>query len=355
MTKRIRRILFWSIVAIFIMVTPLFFAYSFGYFFDFSQWHWIKTGSIYLGSSPSGAQVYLNDKLAAGKTPVLLKHLKPGHYTIRIVKDSFASWEKTVGVVSYQVTEFRQIFLPQKEPALSLVGATEAKKMLLFVAPAEKMADAQNYLNQQKINYTGLTLDSDKFYFLKKPGLTLFQKNFTDTDKPQQLSLTNLDTCDCSLGEPQIILGAKGKISLITPEKDLLLLDNQDFRLVQRQVKAAGFDQWADKLFISTLTNELWVYFLAPTGSQPFHSAGENIFLTRFSTPIGAVAWYLDNHQILFEHDHRLKMIEIDNRDSKNIFDLLPVRDTEIFADFNAQKIYLKNENQIYSLGLKKT
>lgn len=350
MTKRLRRILFWSVVAIFIIATPIFLAYSFGYFFDFQELKWVGTGSAYLSSNPEGAEVFINGEKNDKKTPGLIK-LRPGQYLISVQKEGHHSWQKILNISSHQVTEARNIFLPLKNPLIEPVNISSSE-IFEFFGPTQNQKDfAREYLSQQKEFTTQPVFNDSSFYFLKKPGLTLFKKNLFNDLPAQQVSFTNLDFCDCSIADPQIILGPNDQVSIITPEGDLFLLANQEFKKIHSNVSNAKFASDGTKLLILN-SNEIWVYYLSTTNNQPFHYPDEKIFLARFAAPIISANWYFSNQHILFSTQNKIKMIELDDRDSRNIVDLIPAKNATVFIDFNKELIYFESQNQFFSLTI---
>ena len=54
---------------------------------------------LYVQSSPSGADVYLDEKLVS-TTPFQLSDIVPGRYTIRIDREGYRSWSAPVNIQS---------------------------------------------------------------------------------------------------------------------------------------------------------------------------------------------------------------------------------------------------------------
>lgn len=60
-------------------------------------------GSIRVESTPSGADVYL-DQSYEGKTPLTIRDVSPGSHTLRVIKSGYKEWTKTVTVYSNETT-----------------------------------------------------------------------------------------------------------------------------------------------------------------------------------------------------------------------------------------------------------
>src|SRR3989344_3221804 len=91
-------------------------AYSRGYRLDFTKKTVNTTGLISATSDPVGAQVYINDVLkTATNNPIAAG---PGWQKVRIVKEGYLPWEKTVRVQGEVVTR-ADAFLFPTNPSLS--------------------------------------------------------------------------------------------------------------------------------------------------------------------------------------------------------------------------------------------
>jgi hypothetical protein len=62
------------------------------------------TGSISISSSPSGAEVYLNN-VFKGLSPITLESLTPGAYTVTLKLSSYQDWQAGAQVTAGQTTQ----------------------------------------------------------------------------------------------------------------------------------------------------------------------------------------------------------------------------------------------------------
>src|SRR3990167_7053996 len=116
LTKRRRRILFWIMVAIFIVVTPLVVGYARGYRFDFDLRKVTQVGGIAIETDPDDALVFVDGKYAEDDTPTFIRSLLPQHsYRIRVERAGFMPWEKTMEVAASEVSVARNIILFRSE------------------------------------------------------------------------------------------------------------------------------------------------------------------------------------------------------------------------------------------------
>ena len=64
-----RAVAFYLSVLLFFIILPILLSYSLGYRIDYKALKVYKTGIIFINSKPSGASIYINDKLYSNLTP----------------------------------------------------------------------------------------------------------------------------------------------------------------------------------------------------------------------------------------------------------------------------------------------
>lgn len=74
-----------------------------------------KTGMIYLSSTPSNSNVYINGELKTEQTPYKLRDIFPQRYDIKISKDGFSDWQETLHVEPEAVAERKYVVLFYKK------------------------------------------------------------------------------------------------------------------------------------------------------------------------------------------------------------------------------------------------
>jgi len=83
-----------------------------------------RTGLIVASSIPTGAQVYLNDRLTSA-TDTNIAFLDPGSYKVRIQKDGYTVWEKQIAIKADLATEIKALLFPTA-PQISPLTTTGA-------------------------------------------------------------------------------------------------------------------------------------------------------------------------------------------------------------------------------------
>lgn len=86
----------------------IFFVLTFfnGYEFDIKNFKFIRTGSLYLETTPKSSNIYLNNKKYKETTPLIINHLSPDKYNIRIEKSGYKTWEDEIEINSGEVSFF---------------------------------------------------------------------------------------------------------------------------------------------------------------------------------------------------------------------------------------------------------
>lgn len=84
-----------------------------------------RTGLIVANSIPTGAQVYLDDRLTSA-TNTSIAFLEPKTYKVRIEKEGYTNWEKDITIVADLATEIHALLFPQAPEIkpLTITGAT---------------------------------------------------------------------------------------------------------------------------------------------------------------------------------------------------------------------------------------
>jgi len=104
---------------LFVLAAPAIILYSQGFRFNFETKKIVQTGGFYFKVSPTSAQIHLDGKLTKKSDfffgSVFWQNLLPKKYKVRIEKDGYQPWQKTLEVKKRLVTEAKNIILfPEK-------------------------------------------------------------------------------------------------------------------------------------------------------------------------------------------------------------------------------------------------
>lgn len=99
-------------IAIFILIVAIgAIFYARGFKPDFKTGSIGRTGLIVASSIPTGAQVYLDDRLTSA-TDTNIAYLDPKKYKVKIQKDGYTTWEKEIEIRADLATEIKALLFP---------------------------------------------------------------------------------------------------------------------------------------------------------------------------------------------------------------------------------------------------
>lgn len=153
----------------------------------------LATGIISVTSQPKAASVYVNDRLITATDDTI--NLVPDQYTIRIVKDGYLPWQKTVQVkkeIVYQTNT--QLFrsAPDLKPitltgALNPTSSPDGSLVIFSVASASAVKDNGLYLLQLSDSPIFLTKSSTKQLSSNLPNVDWSKFTFTFSPNSKQI------------------------------------------------------------------------------------------------------------------------------------------------------------------------
>ncbi len=138
MTRKTRTIVFYVGIAVFIIASYVMVLYAQGYKYSFQKHRFFLTGAISLKAN-TDAKIFVNDTLA-GSTSFLtnsfsIDRLLPGQYVIRLQRDGYSAWQKTVSVQEGMVVDFPKVLLLSQTEEDSIALAKEITDVLTVPAP----------------------------------------------------------------------------------------------------------------------------------------------------------------------------------------------------------------------------
>jgi hypothetical protein len=343
MSKKTRFVLFIILAVLFFIAAPTVLLYSWGYRFDWQTKKITQTGGFYFKVWPKPALVYLNGK-ERKKTgffsgAAYLDKLLPKKYTVEITKEGFQPWKKTLEIKEKQVTDAKNIILLPQKPQFNILSKNVET---FFISPDQK----QMILKEREEGGWSLKLwefdNNLKSHLVSQNQLgKLSVEEFLNSFFSQGTTTTSSPPKE-TLKEPYYL----------DKEKEILYLRDQKSDSLEKifeRTKDAKLSPDLKKLVYFS-ESELWVLFLQQEIGQPQKSAGEKVFIARFSEKIGDVFW-LNNHYLVFNVANKIKVAEIDDRDSINMVDLAEFKDPKIFWDKNNKKLYVLSEGNLAVLA----
>lgn len=121
-----RRVLLWVFVLMFFIIAPAVLFYTAGYRWNPKKGAIERYGTLIVDTRPNGASIFLNGELQDGESPATFKEVAPGTYAIRLEREGYYPWEKTLDVRPEKVTFVNDIELWKRdEPERIISGAFE--------------------------------------------------------------------------------------------------------------------------------------------------------------------------------------------------------------------------------------
>lgn len=342
MDKMMRKIIFYLAVIFFVFVTPIIIAYALGYGLDWKSKKIVLSGGLSIQSIPKKATVLINNDPQKEKTPVLIKHLIPKYYQITITKEGYHTWQKNIEIKSELITEIKDVLLIQTQPNLEILDSNLSSNFSL-----------DNFLNPDNFEDNSNSL----FYFQSSNNI-LYKTDSTGL-KSEQISLIPLPENQTykliAPDDQHIVLLGKNNTKLINNNIFDLYIFNpstRNFDLVSNNVKFVQFSNDHENV-LYVANNELWVFHFHNTLQPDNATISKKELVTRSSKPIEQAIWYIkDDKHIIFTVDSLIKIIELDERDKRNIVDIIKSPVEQINYDLKSNKLYWVTENKLLSLSL---
>ena len=361
MDIRFRRKIFYLLVAVFLLLSPLLITYSLGYTFDFSNRRLDRLGGIFIKSETSRLGVFLNNSfqketsfLSGG---ALLTGLEPWEYLLRLDRAGFQSWSRTVKVDPGLVTELRDVIL-FPNPVVESAATAEEKSVLanLFSPSLPYQLDSQNNLIQKTAISSKILVSNVKYFAMAGEKILLVDGNGF-------LARINLqDGSIQTIGRPGFVLNdkipfrfmssARGEAAVIDSAEGLYMLDSADkLYPLHGGVIQVAYDMEGNKLLIVS-KNSMEVLWRADNTKQPFQTKGTRELILKTSTPILDAGWfYHDNAHVILRTLEGIFITELDGRGGRNTTELITGKTDSLKTSLDfPDKIFFGRDKKIYKL-----
>jgi len=199
-------------------------------------------------------------------------------------------------------------------------------------------------------NIFDFTIANNSLFFFKEPGYFLYQ---TDLSGESVKQLTIRPILQNNIQKANLVIGPNGQIALVAD--NLLYLythDDRVFEIIQRDIRDAFFSPDGKKLLIAG-TNEIWIMYLDKQTSQPQKDIGQKDLIVRLGQPILQVIWHpTDSSHIIFTTQDKIKIAEIDNRDTINLIDFVSAQNPWMQYVTKTKKLYFTDQEKLFSVEL---
>jgi hypothetical protein len=391
MRKKVRTILFFIFLLIFIVIAPLLILHVQGYRLDFENKKLTQTGALFIKTiSPKQAEIYVDNELIQ-KTDfffnsALIENLLPKKYNIKVQKQDYYTWEKNLEIKEKEVTEGKSIILFPQDPEFKLLSTNidnawfSKDKKKVVIKESEKNAWSLKLYNLEKNVKSHLLKETD----LSQTGADLIDLEFTDNNNlllqvanKEQINYFNLQINRI----PPLLTKAKAPQSIIKNalvykvfNENIYYLDylgdfyKTDVSLIKNEkIASSPFNikqETEYRLYIYDkaifLLEEKTVYFFNQD-KKIFEKFSENINSLKISPDQQKIAYFSDSEiKILFLEEQTFKprrqvmetifLIRL----SENIKDVFWINSNYLlFTTNNALKIAeIDNRDQVNTIDL---
>jgi len=333
MNRKTRRLIFYFLTLTFLLAGPLLVGYSLGYIFDFSTASFEQTGGIFIKVKTPRVAVFL-DGSAAGETGLLtgsafLTDVRQGAHLVRLEKEGFRPWSKTVPVKSATVTEFRTILLIPR----NLEIATSSKGEELARSRATSTPGEGVTLNTK----SQLTAGAGRTARVILENVHSFTADGTDiffVDKNGFLARMASDSgVIATIGRPGFVLDG-GPMRFIAGQRYLVIIDPSGglflyekgagiLTAAASEVTDVSFDDAEQKLLLRR-AQSIAALWLADNPYQPLQQKGIVEEIISGTVLIHDARWlYGTNAHIIWRTQDGLYFAETDLRGGLNKTELL--------------------------------
>jgi hypothetical protein len=351
-----RPLLFFIFVVAFLISAPIVVLYTAGYRYQFGVNKIVQTGILNVTSFPRGASIFVDDKKQKENTPAVIDDVMPGKHKVRVQKDGYTSWKKTLEVISKQSTFANDIvlFLEQDMESETITLKTnpiinQSTKQWAYISDDDSWVEVivkENFdaqpksllrLPKQKLKtYSIEWTDTNEIKFIEEIGAkqaTTLLNVQTGEQKPfdeklNRFAIKNLsdrsvlsvkDENDIAIIIAYLPLGSY--VFENSPKPYLLLKDTTHNRLIlidptqtQEQILLnVSASQWnwssARNALLFSDGFDVAVY-------SPLSHKQET--LTRVSEPISGLKWYEKGYIAVFASKEGIAALELDQRSQKN-------------------------------------
>jgi hypothetical protein len=341
MTKRFRTILFYFLLVLFVLIAPLVILYSQGYRFDLETKKITQTGAFYFKVLPKSAEVYIGEKLKK-KTDFLfgtafIDNLLPKKYAIKIEKDGYYPWQKSLEVQEKTVTEAKNIVLIPKNPNFEIL--TKETEDFFFSPDEKKIILKETNEDGWSLKLYELERKIKSHLIDEKDIIKELQKDNAISTSPKNALLLDIKWSQDSK-RVLLTLGIKQKIKhfiLETTEKSNLM--SLDF--LGGDIKNISFSPQKDLEIFFIKNNSLFkADFIKKEVSGPILN---NLISYQF---LNSDLIWLNNKGFLFKSDSRGEKIEVLNLKP---IDIESENEFKISAH-DLSKILLQKSNTLFYL-----
>lgn len=225
------------------------------------------------------------------------------------------------------------------------------KDVLFFVSDDNLYRMDLNDIQNKKLiaeHIASYDLSQKYLFYFQLPEGIVYKINLNDATQAQQVTTSAPE--NMSDNSYKIIVYEEDRIIFLNKSHNLYIYnkgkENTYFNKLSNDAQGAQFSNDGKKLLFWT-DKEIFVYFVREWEVQPVRAENELLSITRLTDPAKNVQWTSDYEHVLFTNNNKIKIIEIDNRDNRNMMDILSLNgnDSIVINNFTDGKLYYTEKN----------
>ena len=271
----------------------------------------------------------------------------------KIIVPTLSNEEKKYLIINVEEEDISDLGNLSGMDNISNVRWDPKNKDVLFFMSGNNLyrIDTKSIENKKLIaeNIANYDLSQKHLFYFQLPEGMVYKTTFDASEKPTQITFSAPDDMTDNLykiivyDEDRIVfLNKSGKLYIYNKGKE-----NVYFNKLSENADGSQFSDDGKKLLYWT-NNEIFTYFVREWEVQPIRTENEIMPITLLTDSIKNVQWTRDYEHVLFTNNDKIKMIEIDNRDNRNMTDLMSLNDSDsiIINNFTDEKLYYTEKNE---------
>ncbi|KKQ81243.1 MAG: hypothetical protein UT03_C0008G0039, partial [Candidatus Moranbacteria bacterium GW2011_GWD2_38_7] len=236
---------------------------------------------------------------------------------------------------------------------LSRVRWDPKNKDVLFYMSDDNLwrLDLNNIENKKQVveHIASYDLSPKALFYFQLPEGIVYKTNFDGSDAREQITTSSPE--DMNDSSYQIIVYDDDRMVMMNKNRNLYIYNKGeiDTYFHKLSVNAIG-SQFSDdgKKLLFWSEREVSAYFVRKWEVQPTRAENETMPITNMSDKIENVQWTRDYEHVLFTNNNKVKLIEIDKRDNRNMMDILTLNDNSslLVDNFTDNKLYYTEKNE---------
>lgn len=293
MFYKIRKILFWAMLVLFLVAGSVFIVYSFGYRLDIKNWKITQTGGLNVKTMPKITEIILdgekvNKKAGLFSNEVFLQSILPGTHLLEVSKEGYYTWGKSIIIEPKMVNNFSNIVLMPENALEEIIYRSTTSEEIIDVLPLE--GGAEMLLETKVKTKSGLSQILSIYNKGNANFTEIFRKKISSSENPGLIQNLIMDGVnynhflvnyyDRSLGKQVFYLWEKSASDEVADFSKIIsqYFSNQPKKILFHPFEDNKFLISTDKKIGILDLNKKVVDYLPPTNPLDFTIGGNSLF-----------------------------------------------------------------------------